>query len=99
MTQHHPCPSCRGSGTTERPELEEQARIRAWAERHNHATHPADSLRLEAAAEYLDYTHTQSLRNAISQRRLDLQPQKIGGRVRVLIADIARVSITKQLNF
>lgn len=99
MNNHHPCPHCRGTGTTERLELEEQARIRTWAERHNHSTHPADSLRLEAVAQYLDYTHAQSLRNAISHGRLDLRTEKIGGRVRVRIAELARTSITKQLNF
>lgn len=92
------CPTCSQAIAVERLVAEECNRIRAWAERHQHASTPLDSLRMESAAQYLDY-HPQSLRNAISEKRLDLKPIKIGGRVRIPITQLAAASVAKGMNF
>lgn len=99
MSTQHTCPTCSQAIAVERLVAEECNRIRAWAERHQHTTHPLDSLKLDACAQYLDFSHTQSLRNAISEGRLDLRPIKIGGRVRIKISELAAVSVAKGLNF
>lgn len=98
MSQHT-CPTCSQAIAVERLVAEESLRIRAWAKRHQYTTHPMDSLRLDAVSAYLDFSHTQSLRNAISEKRLDLQPIKIGGRVRIPITQLAAVSVAKGMNF
>lgn len=95
----HTCPTCSQAIAVERLVAEECNRIRAWAERWQHTTHPMDSLKLDAVSAYLDYQHTQSLRNAISEGRLDLKPIKIGGRVRIPITQLAAVSVLKGCNF
>lgn len=95
----HTCPTCSQAIDAERLMAEECNRIRLWAERHQHGVTPLDSLRIESAAQYLDYQHPQSLRNAISEKRLDLKPIKIGGRVRIPITQLAAVSVSKGLNF
>jgi len=94
----HTCPTCAQKVPMERLIAEECIRIRTWAARHGHST-PLDSLKLDAAAHYLDYQHPQSLRNAISEKRLDLTTIKIGGRVRVPITQLAAVSVAKGMNF
>lgn len=95
----HTCPTCSQAIAVERLVAEECNRIRTWAERHQHTTHPLDSLRLDAVAQYMDYQHVQSVRNSISEGRLDLTPFKIGGRVRIPITQLATVSVAKGLNF
>lgn len=95
----HTCPTCSQAIAVERLVAEECNRIRAWAQRHQHAATPLDSLRIEAAAQYLDYQHPQSLRNAISEKRIDLKPIKIGGRTRIPITQLAAVSVLKGCNF
>lgn len=99
MTSQHTCPTCSQAVNIANLVAEECNRIRAWAERHQHGATPLDSLRLDGAAAYLDYQHPQSLRNAISEKRLDLEPIKIGGRVRIPITQLAAVSVAKGLNF
>jgi len=99
MSSQHTCPTCKQAIAVERLVAEECIRIRAWAERHQQSVTPLDSLRMDAAAKYLDYEHPQSLRNAISEKRLDLQPIKIGSRVRIPITQLANVSVQKGMNF
>lgn len=99
MSTQHTCPTCSQKVDVGRLVAEECSRIREWAERHQHTTHPLDSLRLDAVAQYMDFSHTQSLRNSISEKRIDLTPIKIGGRVRVTVTQLANVSVQKGLNF
>lgn len=95
----HTCPTCAQKVPMERLVAEESLRIRAWAEKNQHPTHPCDSLRIASAAIYLDYQHPQSLRNAISEKRIDLTPIKIGGKVRIKISDLANTSVARGCNF
>lgn len=99
MSGQHTCPTCSQTVDVSRLVAEECIRIREWAERHQHTATPLDSLRMDAVAQYLDYQHPQSLRNAISEKRLDLQPIKIGGRVRIPITQLAAASVAKGCNF
>lgn len=99
MSTQHTCPTCRQAIAVERLVAEECDRIRSWAARHGHTTHPLDSLKLDDVAKYLDYQHPQSLRNSISEKRIALEPIKIGGRVRIKISELATVSVAKGLNF
>lgn len=99
MMHSHTCPTCSQKVDVGRLVAEECNRIRAWADRHQHSTHPLDSLRIDSAANYMDYGHVQSLRNAISEKRIDLEPIKIGGRVRIKISQLAVISVQKGLNF
>ena len=99
MTSQHTCPTCSQKVDVGRLVAEECSRIREWAERHHHTATPLDSLRLDAVAQYLDYQHPQSLRNSISEKRIDLETIKIGGRVRIQISQLAAVSVAKGMNF
>src|SRR5690554_4809077 len=95
----HTCLTCNQTVDVGRLVADEILRIRSWAARYGHTTHPFDSLRIDSAAIYLDFSHTQSLRNAISEKRIALEPIKIGARLRIPISQLAVVSVAKGLNF
>lgn len=100
MSTQHTRPTCNQKVVdVGRLVAEEQIRIKEWAARHGHTTHPLDSLKLDDVAKYLDYQHPQSLRNSISEKRIDLETIKIGGRVRIKISQLAAVSVQKGMNF